>query len=134
MANHEKDETALCGDNRAMSRIGSPRQVKEISTSQPARDLHMKRLKIFDPKAPRQRRAPGGRLLPRWNGARGTKASLCPIGGRDGKENRNQSSQFRKNYEERKKGVSHRDGCYLCGDPSHMYRSFPKLGKLGAMI
>ncbi|MCE3050963.1 hypothetical protein HAX54_048602 [Datura stramonium] len=33
--------------------------------------------------------------------------------GRDGKGDRNRSSQFCKEYEERKRGVSHRDGCYL---------------------
>ncbi|MCD9637763.1 hypothetical protein HAX54_021231 [Datura stramonium] len=49
------------------------------------------------------------------------------------KGDRNRSLQFRKDYEERKKGVNHRDGCYLCSDSSHMYRNCLKLGRLGAM-
>ncbi|MCD9560413.1 hypothetical protein HAX54_019088 [Datura stramonium] len=51
----------------------------------------------------------------------------------EGKGDRNRSLQFRKDYEEQKKGVNHRDGCCLCGDSSHMCRNFPKLGRLGAM-
>ncbi|MCE0481821.1 hypothetical protein HAX54_039903, partial [Datura stramonium] len=39
----------------------------------------------------------------------------------DSKGDCNRSSQFCKDYEEWKRGVSHRDGYYLCSDPSHMY-------------
>ncbi|MCE5166154.1 hypothetical protein HAX54_015178 [Datura stramonium] len=45
--------------------------------------------------------------------------------GHDGKGDRNRSSQLRKDYEERKKGVNHRYGCYFCGDSSHMYHNCP---------
>ncbi|MCE3052011.1 hypothetical protein HAX54_051410, partial [Datura stramonium] len=53
--------------------------------------------------------------------------------GRDGKGDHNRSSQFRKDYEEQKRGVNHRDRFYLCGNSSHMHQNCPKLGRLGAM-
>lgn len=48
--------------------------------------------------------------------------------------NRNQPSHFCKNYENRKKGVPYRDGCYLCRETTHAAHFFPTLSKLGAMV
>ncbi|XP_055814138.1 uncharacterized protein LOC129883521 [Solanum dulcamara] len=48
--------------------------------------------------------------------------------------NRNQPSNFRKNYEDRKKGAPHREGCYFCGKTTHTARYCPSLGKLSAMV
>ncbi|PHT91027.1 hypothetical protein T459_06140 [Capsicum annuum] len=70
-------------------------------------------------------------------GERGDKGKdkFIPNKNREFKGERNQPSSFRKNYEEKKKGVANRDsGCYLCGDTSHFARSCPSLSKLGAMV
>ncbi|PHT93372.1 hypothetical protein T459_01254 [Capsicum annuum] len=70
-------------------------------------------------------------------GDRGDKGKdkFIPNKNREFKGERNQPSSFRKNYEEKKKGVANRDsGCYLCGDTSHFARSCPSLSKLGAMV
>ncbi|KAG5613967.1 hypothetical protein H5410_013791 [Solanum commersonii] len=48
--------------------------------------------------------------------------------------NRNQPSNFRKNYEDRKKGAPHREGCYICGETTHAARYCPSLSKLSAMV
>ncbi|KAG5620547.1 hypothetical protein H5410_005765, partial [Solanum commersonii] len=44
------------------------------------------------------------------------------------------SFNLRKNYEGRKKGVSHREGCYLCGETTHAARYCPSLSKLSAIV
>lgn len=63
------------------------------------------------------------------------KDKFIPNKNREFKGERNQPSSFRKNYEEKMKGVANRDsGCYLCGDTSHFARSCPSLSKLGAMV
>ncbi|XP_047267518.1 uncharacterized protein LOC124897941 [Capsicum annuum] len=63
------------------------------------------------------------------------KDKFIPNKNHEFKGERNQPSSFRKNYEEKKKGVANHDsGCYLCGDTSHFARSCPSLSKMGAMI
>ncbi|XP_070050192.1 uncharacterized protein [Nicotiana tomentosiformis] len=56
----------------------------------------------------------------------------------DNRGNRNHSSNYRKDYDEkRKRGAqkaAQRDVCYLCGDPSHAARNCPTLNKLGAIV
>ncbi|KAG5621578.1 hypothetical protein H5410_006796 [Solanum commersonii] len=48
--------------------------------------------------------------------------------------NRNQPSNFRKKYEDRKKGATHREGCYICGETTHAARYCLSLSKLNAMV
>ncbi|KAG5581389.1 hypothetical protein H5410_052016, partial [Solanum commersonii] len=36
--------------------------------------------------------------------------------------------------EDRKKGVPHREGCYICGETTHAARYYPSLSKLSAMV
>ena len=47
---------------------------------------------------------------------------------------RDQSSNFRKNYEDRKRGAPQREGCYICGETTHAARYCPSLRKLSAMV
>ena len=47
---------------------------------------------------------------------------------------RNQPSNFCKNYEDHKKGVPHREGCYICGETTHVSHYCPSLSKLSAMV
>ncbi|MCD7461952.1 hypothetical protein HAX54_047437 [Datura stramonium] len=47
------------------------------------------------------------------------KDKFVPSSGCEFKNDCNQPSQFRKNYEVRKKGVTPRNSCYLCGDKTH---------------
>ncbi|MCE5167591.1 hypothetical protein HAX54_012034, partial [Datura stramonium] len=82
-------------------------------------------------KAKNNARRPGAAQTERGEKDKGKSASNR---GRDGKGDRNRSSHFRKDYEERKKGGNHRDRCYLCDDSSHTYKNCPKLGKLAAMM
>ncbi|MCE5167530.1 hypothetical protein HAX54_008460, partial [Datura stramonium] len=82
-------------------------------------------------KAKDNARRPGAAKTERGEKDKGKSASNR---GRDGKGDRNRSSNFRKDYEERKKGGNNRDSCYLCGDSSNIYRNCPKLGKLAAMM
>ncbi|KAG5586405.1 hypothetical protein H5410_046839, partial [Solanum commersonii] len=48
--------------------------------------------------------------------------------------NRNQYSNFCKNYEDCKKGASHREGSYICGETTHAASYCPSLSKLSAMV
>lgn len=48
--------------------------------------------------------------------------------------NPNQPSNFCKNYKERKKGVPHHEGCYICSETIHLARNRPSLGKLNNMV
>uniref|UniRef100_A0A3Q7EW80 Reverse transcriptase domain-containing protein n=1 Tax=Solanum lycopersicum TaxID=4081 RepID=A0A3Q7EW80_SOLLC len=45
-----------------------------------------------------------------------------------------QPSNFRKNYEDRKRGAPQREGCYICGETTHDARYCPSLRKLSAMV
>uniref|UniRef100_A0A3Q7EW15 CCHC-type domain-containing protein n=1 Tax=Solanum lycopersicum TaxID=4081 RepID=A0A3Q7EW15_SOLLC len=46
----------------------------------------------------------------------------------------NEPSNFRKNYEDRKRGAPQREGCYICGETTHAARYCPSLRKLSAMV
>nr|XP_016483424.1 PREDICTED: uncharacterized protein LOC107804107 [Nicotiana tabacum] len=56
----------------------------------------------------------------------------------DNRGNRNNSSNYRKDYDEKRKGgapkAAQRDVCYLCGNHSHTARDCPTLNKLGAIV
>uniref|UniRef100_A0A3Q7I362 CCHC-type domain-containing protein n=1 Tax=Solanum lycopersicum TaxID=4081 RepID=A0A3Q7I362_SOLLC len=39
-----------------------------------------------------------------------------------------------KNYEDRKKGTPHHEGCYSCGETTHVSHYCPSLSKLSAMV
>ncbi|XP_070044861.1 uncharacterized protein [Nicotiana tomentosiformis] len=62
------------------------------------------------------------------------KGKYVPNRNNENRGNRNQSSQYRKNYEQKKKGGPQRDVCYLCRDSSHFARYCPTLRKLGAIV
>uniref|UniRef100_M1DJF6 CCHC-type domain-containing protein n=1 Tax=Solanum tuberosum TaxID=4113 RepID=M1DJF6_SOLTU len=71
---------------------------------------------------------------PRGDSSR-TKNRPVPNRGSDTRgNNRNQPSNFRKNYEDRKKGAPHREGCYICGETTHAARYCPSLSKLNAIV
>ncbi|XP_015168928.1 uncharacterized protein K02A2.6-like [Solanum tuberosum] len=71
---------------------------------------------------------------PRGDSSR-TKNRPVPNRGIDTRgNNRNQPSNFRKNYEDRKKGAPHREGCYICGETTHAARYCPSLSKLNAIV
>ena len=58
-----------------------------------------------------------------------------PNRGSDTRSNtRDQPSNFRKNYEDRKRGAPHREDCYICGETTHVARYCPSLRKLSAMV
>uniref|UniRef100_A0A3Q7EX39 CCHC-type domain-containing protein n=1 Tax=Solanum lycopersicum TaxID=4081 RepID=A0A3Q7EX39_SOLLC len=58
-----------------------------------------------------------------------------PNRGSDTRSNtRDQPSNFRKNYEDRKRGAPHREDCYICGETTHAARYCPSLRKLSAMV
>ncbi|MCE0481476.1 hypothetical protein HAX54_039251 [Datura stramonium] len=113
MANREEEEAIFQGDNQGIE----PQRKSKSSRRDKSRGR--------DPSA-----APVAAEMDQGEKDRGKSASNQV---RDGKGDRNRSSHFRKDYEERKKGVNNRDQCYLCGDPSHVFRNCPKLGKLAAM-
>ena len=48
--------------------------------------------------------------------------------------NHNQSSNFRKNYKDRKKGAPRCEGCYIYGEKTHVARYYPSLSKLCVMV
>lgn len=54
--------------------------------------------------------------------------------GHDFKGEGNRSSHWRDMYNERKKEVGPRNGCYFCKDSSHSYKDFYSLRKLGALF
>ncbi|XP_070046209.1 uncharacterized protein [Nicotiana tomentosiformis] len=66
------------------------------------------------------------------------KGKFVPHRNNDNRGNRNHSSNYRKDYDEKRKGgapkAAQRDVCYLCGDPSHAARNCPTLNKLGAIV
>uniref|UniRef100_A0A3Q7IGZ8 CCHC-type domain-containing protein n=1 Tax=Solanum lycopersicum TaxID=4081 RepID=A0A3Q7IGZ8_SOLLC len=47
---------------------------------------------------------------------------------------RDQPLNFRKNYEDRKRGAPQREGCYICGETTHAAWYCPSLRKLSAMV
>ncbi|KAG5615915.1 hypothetical protein H5410_015739 [Solanum commersonii] len=68
-------------------------------------------------------------------GSNRNKAKSIPNRGSDARDNnRNQPFNFRKNYEDRKKGIPHCEGCYICDETTHAARYCPSLSKLNAMV
>ncbi|KAG5620399.1 hypothetical protein H5410_005617 [Solanum commersonii] len=63
------------------------------------------------------------------------KSKPLPNRGSDARGNNlNQASNFHKNYEDRKKGVPHHEGCYIYGETTHSTCYCPSLSKLNAMV
>lgn len=62
------------------------------------------------------------------------KGNFVPHRGNEYRGNHYQPSNFRKNYEERKKGVPNRKGCYLCGETTHTAKFCPTLSNLRALV
>ncbi|KAG5620591.1 hypothetical protein H5410_005809 [Solanum commersonii] len=63
------------------------------------------------------------------------KGKPVPNRGSDARgNNRNQLSNFHKNYKDRKKGVPHREGYYICGETTHAALYCPLLSKLNAIV
>ncbi|XP_070041250.1 uncharacterized protein [Nicotiana tomentosiformis] len=52
----------------------------------------------------------------------------------DSRQEGNKASHWRDRYNQRKKEVGPRNGCYICKDTSHGYKDCPSLKKLGALI
>lgn len=65
------------------------------------------------------------------------KGRFIPNRSNDNRGNHNHSFNYRKDYDDKRKGApkaAQRDVCYLCGNHSHSARDCPTLNKLGAIV
>uniref|UniRef100_A0A3Q7EY43 CCHC-type domain-containing protein n=1 Tax=Solanum lycopersicum TaxID=4081 RepID=A0A3Q7EY43_SOLLC len=74
-------------------------------------------------------------IPPKVDNSNRSRSRPNPNRGSDTRGNsRDQPSNFRKNYEDRKRGAPHREGCYICGETTRAARYCPSLRKLSAMV